>query len=89
MKFKKGDRVRCIDFDGATGRALEKMPTVLLVYGGHTNSYGEEFVTVGEDDPDARRESAYVTRFTLAASLTQDGAAEYEEAMAFDKLVNG
>lgn len=84
MKFKVGDSVRCIDFNGSTGRTLREMPQVLTVAGAYSKE-GEQFLLVGE-----KALPAYSYRFVLAGSISGDQAAdEYDEIMLADKLVNG
>jgi len=73
-KFKIGDHVKCIDFDGATGR--------LVVSNVYRN--GDDFIRINGENY-----GAYASRFVLADIVTQNAAAEYEEAMEFERLVNG
>ncbi len=87
-KFKVGDLVVATQFDGATGEYLspDKIYRVLSIEKEHTNCL---LTLEGEITNSGDPLKAYDRRFILHNSQKMDAATEYEEAMEFDRLVNG
>ena len=84
-KFKIGDRVKCIDFEGATGIYLRELGDVPLVVTDVCMQSGDDFIYVN-----GGIDGAYEERFVLEEDIvSHDFAAEYEETMEFERLVNG
>jgi len=80
-KFKIGDRVKCIDFEGATGLNLRELGDVPLVVSDIYRDNDKDFISVNSVN-------AYASRFVLEV-MPHDLAVEYEETMEFERLVNG
>lgn len=87
MKFKIGDTVSCVTFNGVTGEELREMSSVLFV----------DFVDKAEDtflvvrDGEGKRVTAHAYRFVHVGlpPVPMNAAEEYDEIMLADKLVNG
>jgi len=103
-KFKVGDLVKCVNYDDVTGeRLLQYGRDAILTVTGVYRSSDITFILVNggrQEDHDG----AYSTRFVLSDQMDaivlsdqmdaivlsdQMDAIEYEETMAFEKLVNG
>ena len=88
-KFKIGDCVKCINFDGSAGREI------LLLYGGSPIIVTDVYVDYGIDficingTTDRNRWGVYAKRFEFAETETQLDATEYEETMEYERLING
>ena len=89
-KFKVGDLIEAIEFDGATGRLLVPgkiyRVSVVAVVGDRDK---EGLLTLdGERNMSDEPLRAYDRRFILH-NLEKMDASEYEEIMEFERLVNG
>ncbi len=87
-KFKIGDRVKCIDFEGATGEYLRELGDRPLIVSDVYIQNDDVFISVNGGT--GMYDGAYQKRFVLEDDIvTHDPAAEYEEIMEFERLVNG
>ena len=87
-KFKIGDRVKCIDFEGGTGFLLRELGDVPLIVTDVYRYNNEDFICV--NGRSRHPYGATPKRFVLEDDIVpHDPAAEYEETMEFERLVNG
>jgi len=89
-KFKVGDLVVAMQFDGPTGRYLVPNKVYRVAIIGEINSAEGHLLTLDGLYNNGEPVRAYDRRFELyISSKMDDAASEYEEAMEFDRLVNG
>ncbi len=89
-KFKIGDLIEAVHFDGATGKLL--LPSKIYRISKVATEEGCDgyLLTLEGEYIDGKLLKAYSRRFKLHnRRLSSPGDLEYEEIMEFERLVNG